>query len=225
MTRRNNLTKRSLTAAAKFIVPAGMYLEPINDLSNYSYRNSDSCSDDVISATKKSKQKRIVDDRSKKTLLSQKQSLENLIFRGIAPLINANQETVIDYGEELQAITISQDIVEDLLDQFKVVGSSQHNTDVQCRMMFVVCKTLLDKFEKVKALKDADSQVSDFNPQDEMYDVSLPESIREVQVLSGVSYGKLSQWFRYYNRHGKFLKLVRMKIVPHIDDIINVSKT
>ena len=69
MTRGNNLTKRSRAAAAKFIVPAGMYLEPINDFINDSDKNSDSCSDDEICATKQPKPKRVVGERSKKKSL------------------------------------------------------------------------------------------------------------------------------------------------------------
>ena len=53
---------------------------------------------------------------------------------------------------------------------------------------------------------------------------SLPSAIRNVQHLTGVSYDKLSLWFRYYNTHGELPRPIRKIIIPHIVDTANVIK-
>ena len=64
-------------------------------------------------------------------------------------LLKGTLQYELDYCESLKSITISEEIVGELLEQFKMFGLAQHNLDVQRRMLFVVCQILLDRFKEV----------------------------------------------------------------------------
>jgi hypothetical protein len=147
--------------------------------------------------------------RVNQSTAAQRERLEEMVFNPVVmnPIVEDANDILNPYGEQLKAIQISEDSIKYLQGQFAQTGSKQNDVSVRKHALYAVTVELLDNFAAEKERRaDHDSDDSDYDSDSVMYEVSLPAAIDKGARSMGIGHEHLSNWYRYYNKHGKILE-------------------